>query len=398
MAVGFAVPFDLQVDFLRRKLNLPTRKWTDIWQAAHDRAFVVAGAMKAALLTDLHAAVLKTAEEGRGIEDFRRDFRTIVGRHGWHGWTGEGTPGGEAWRTKVIYQTNMATSHAAGRWAQLNDPGLVAMRPYWKYHHADGVLHPRPLHLAWNGLTLPRDHSFWKTHFAPNGWGCHCWVSAASRADYEAAQAAGKAAPPVGWEALDPKTGAPVGIDRGFDYAPGANVNTPLRDMVAEKLIRFPPAISRALAHDLNRYVMAHEPPSAFAATVLEDRDIRNSVAWLGFVEDAASLEAAAGHDLRGFMGILPADAPRHIERAHGHDGDGQRPVVAADYDRAWRVLNEADRVEPGHATARGLASIVAHKEIDGETYRAVFEIRPGKKNRTLALVSLAVKTPRGRR
>ena len=28
--------------------------------------------------------------------------------------------------------------------------------------------------------------------------------------------------PPQGWNAIDPKTGAPVGIDKGFDYAPGA--------------------------------------------------------------------------------------------------------------------------------------------------------------------------------
>ncbi len=390
---GFNQPFTEQVAFFRKKLALPSERWDDIEKSAHDRAFIVAGALKADLVADLQAAVGQAIAEGKSIGWFRENFDAIVARHGWTGWTGEGTQGGRAWRTRVIYQTNLATSYAAGRWAQLNDPGLAAVRPYWQYHHADGVLHPRPWHVAWNGRILPRDDPFWKTHFPPNGWGCHCFVSAVSEADYAKAQRAGLAQPPAGWDAISPKTGAPVGIDRGFDYAPGANTATPLRQMVADKLIGYPPAISKALSYEQNRYVLAHEPPSAFAAQVLENRAIRDSVAWLGFVADSAELQADTGHDLRGYMGILPADVPRHVERAHSHDGGGQRPVVASDYDRVWRVLNEADSVEPGHATGRGLDSIVAHKEIDGDAYRAVFEVRPGRKNRTLALVSLIVKT-----
>lgn len=244
---GFNTPFDLQVGFLRRKLDLPTETWRDIRQSAHDRAFVVAGAMKADLLADLHAAVLKAAERGTTLETFRQDFDRAVAAHGWTGWTGEGSPGGYAWRTRVIYQTNMATSYAAGRWAQLNDPDLVSLRPFWKYHHADGVQHPRPWHVAWNGLVLPRDHPFWKTHFPPNGWGCHCYVSAASAADYAAAQAKGRGEPPEGWAKPQEKTGAPPGIDRGWAYAPGANAATPLRELVEQKLISLDAPIGAAM-------------------------------------------------------------------------------------------------------------------------------------------------------
>lgn len=251
ISASFNQPFDLQVRFMRRKLDLPTEKWTDVQTSAHDRAFVVAGAMKADLLADLHAAVVKAAEEGRGIEDFRRDFDAIVSRNGWTGWTGEDSPAGRAWRTRVIYQTNMATSYAAGRWAQVNDPELAAFRPYIKYHHADGVMHPRPQHVSWDGLVLPRDHPFWKTHAPPNGWGCHCYVSAASQADYDKAAAAGRAEPPGGWGAISPKTGAPVGIDKGWDYAPGANAATPLRELVESKLINLDAPIGAVMWQSL---------------------------------------------------------------------------------------------------------------------------------------------------
>ena len=243
--------FAEQIAFFRQKLNLPTEAWDDIERAAHDRAFIVAGAQGADLLNDLRGAVDKAIEQGTGLEQFRKDFAQIVAKHGWTGWTGEGTKAGVAWRTKVIYQTNMATSYAAGRWKQLNDPALLKIMPYWQYHHNDSVLHPRPLHLLWDGLTLPPDHPFWQTHFPPGGWGCQCWVSAVTKEKYMLAIANGKGKPPEGWDAVDPKTSAPVGIDKGFDYAPGANVDRSLKDFIDKKLITYPPAIAKALESEL---------------------------------------------------------------------------------------------------------------------------------------------------
>lgn len=171
-AVGFGTPFAAQLAFFRRKLNLPTERWDDITRAAHDRAFIVAGAAKADLLADLRTAVDSTMASGGGINEFRKKFKAVVAANGWTGWTGEGSAAGEAWRTRIIYQTNMATSYAAGQWQQMTQPAFVAALPFWRYRHADGQLHPRPQHLAWDGLTLPHDHEFWKTHFAPNGWHC----------------------------------------------------------------------------------------------------------------------------------------------------------------------------------------------------------------------------------
>ncbi len=198
----------------------------------------MAGAAKADLIDDLRRAVDKAIEKGTGLDEFRRDFKQIVFNRGWTGWTGEGTKAGEAWRTRIIYSTNMSTSYAAGRWQQLNHPDLLKVRPYWRYHHADGVMHPRPHHQAWNGIVLPYDHPFWKTHFTPNGWMCHCYISAASPEEYARAQADGRGQPPAGWGEINPKTGAPVGIDKGFDYAPGANATRPLKDLIDQKLIK----------------------------------------------------------------------------------------------------------------------------------------------------------------
>jgi hypothetical protein len=387
---GFDLSFAEQIAFFRQKLNLPTERWDDIWQAAHDRAFVVAGAMKADLLNDLRQAVDKAISTGTTLETFRKDFREIVAKNGWTGWTGEGTPGGFNWRTRVIYETNLRSSYAAGRWAQLTDPRLKALRPYWRYVHNDSVLSPRQHHKAWGDmrLTLPQEHPFWKTHFPPNGWGCRCRVTAVA-----APKANDATEPPEGWDVAD-ETGKLPGIDKGWAYAPGSSDMT-LRQMVQDKVINYPPAISKALSRDVNRYINAQQDVAEYVTRVIADRSKAEPL-WLGFVDNFETVSEAAGRDVKGFMILLPDDAPRHVERSHGHDGGDQRPPSPADFAQIATVLTQADRIEPGHPTGHDLPSVVAWKEIEGELYRAVFEVRTGKANRALTLLSLIIKTAGG--
>lgn len=390
--VGFGTPWGAQIAFLNGKLRLPTERWDDIERSAHDRAFIVAGVAKADLLYDLHMAVIETAEAGGGVRQFQDQFKAIVAKHGWTGWTGEGSPEGEAWRARTIYQTNMATSYAAGRYQQLMDPDFLKLRPYWRYIHSDGVMHPRPWHLAWHGFTARYDHPFWQTHFAPNGWGCQCRITAVSQKDFEASVRAGLNELPKGWDQIDPKTGAQVGIDKGFDYTPGAARDTSLRQMVQDKMVKYPDAITTALSRDLTRYVNAAAAPATYVSEVLQDAK-RSDPLWLGFVDDFERVSAVAGADVKGYLVLLPADAPRHVQNSHGHDGQGQRPADPADYERLTEVLNEADRLQPGEPSYQGNARVVAVKSFGLELFRAVFEVLPGKKNRALALVSLVIKT-----
>lgn len=218
-------PFSEQVAFFRGKLGrlVPTQTWRDLWQAEHDKAFMVAGAAKADLLADLAAAVDKAISQGGTIQQFRQDFDGIVARTGW------AFNGGRNWRTRVIYTTNAATSYAAGRFAQLQ------ASPFWVYKHNDSVLHPRPLHQSWDGLVLPREHPFWRTHYPPNGWGCKCRAVGVSDPALARKLGGNPDKPlPGNWQRIDPKTGAPVGIDAGWAYAPGGSVASALRGMVPQ--------------------------------------------------------------------------------------------------------------------------------------------------------------------
>ena len=169
----FRQPFTEQVAAFRLRLGdlVATARWDDLQREQHDRAFMVAGATKADLLADLAKSVNRAIAEGTGFDAFKKDFRALVEKHGWHGWTGEGSAAGEAWRMRVIYRTNMATSYAAGRMAQLVDGKFK----FWVYKHG-GSLEPRLQHLAWDGVALTPDHPFWEQHYPPNGWGCSCRV------------------------------------------------------------------------------------------------------------------------------------------------------------------------------------------------------------------------------
>lgn len=396
---GFHTPFPEQLDFFRRKLNLPSAYWDDLIHGAHDRGFMVAGATKADLLDDLRQAVDTAIAEGKGLAWFQQEFPRIVAKHGWTGWTGEGSAAGTAWRSEVIYKTNMRSSYSAGRWKQLTDPQMLQEMPYWRYVHSDSVVHPRPLHLAWGEipLILPATSPWWDTHFPPNGWGCQCTVQAVS--ERQLRDKYGKEGPDTppddGTYTYTDRYGEthviPNGIDYGWGYAPGADTTKPLRELVADKMIRYPDAIATALSRDVTRYINATEPSADFARRVVADRSVTEPL-WLGFVENFLAVSAAAGQDVKGYLVLLPADVPRHVDASHAFDGGSQRPATPADYALVWQVLAEADSLRPGELTSKGLSTVVAVKEIAGEVFRCVFDVRPGKKNRALALLSLVIK------
>ena len=239
LAIEFAQrPFAEQQAYFRQKLSLPTEGWRDIMRGAHDRAFVVAGATKADLLADLRQAVDDAISKGTGLGAFRKDFDGIVARHGWD------HTGARSWRSRVIYQTNMLSSYSAGRLVQLRQAaadGLV-----WMYKHSDSVLHPRPLHVSWNGITRPGSDPWWQTHYPPNGWGCKCYVTAV-HPDRVQRQGGRTDAPPD--DGINPQGGGPAGIDEGWDYMPGASVADDVARLVGEKsadLVARDAAIARA--------------------------------------------------------------------------------------------------------------------------------------------------------
>lgn len=315
-------PFAQQLAFLRQRLArlLPTRSWDDLWKSRHDRAFMVAGAMKADLLADLAAAVERSIAEGTSIGEFRKAFRKIVERTGWvH-------TGSHNWRTRVIYRTNAATSYAAGRLQQLREGEFA----YWMYKHG-GSADPRPQHLAWDGLVLPADHPFWQTHSPPNGWGCSCRVVGLRKRE-DGLRLGGDPSKQLadGWDRIDAKTGEPVGIDRGWGYQPGATAGYPAQ--IAAKVASLP----RPLAQQLQASVQTG--PHA-AAPVLKTVDdfVSHGRGIVDKLPDPTS-------DPRAFVQALVAQLRREVGT--------ETPVKIASGGSAAALVAQASRLFPDSWTA----------------------------------------------
>jgi len=332
-----SLPFAEALAFFRAKLNLPTRRWDDLLGAAHDRASVVAGAMQADLLADLCAAVEKAMAEGTTIETFRKDFKRIVAERGWTGWTGEGTKAGEAWRTRVIYDTNLFSSYSAGRFKQMKD--VAELRPYWRYRHSPASLVPRKEHLAWDGVILRHDDEWWQTHSPPCGFGCKCYVETLAERDLKRDGLAVTPQDKIPFNGKDPKTGLPMGVDKGWDYQPGANRTTPLYDLIARKLPKMDAALGAAMmAHlkdalaleqqlawwnTLDEWLKSGKQASRLAVVGAIDPD---TLAWLDSVKSIQPLTAEIAVPDSLILG------PK--QRRHASDGNALT-------EEEWRKLPE---------------------------------------------------------
>ncbi|WP_461522690.1 phage head morphogenesis protein [Rhizobium leguminosarum] len=204
-------PFQEAIDFLKQKTATPTKSWRDVWDGAHSKMFMVAGAASNALVEDIQAEIAKALENGTTLADFRTGFDAIVKKHGW------AYNGDRGWRTRTIFETNLRTAYAAGRYAQMTEPDNLATFPYWQYHHS-GSLHPRLQHKAWDGLCLAADDPAWDSMYPPNGFGCGCFVTPVSRPGL---RRLGKAGPDRSPDLDQLGTDQPLGVDPSFAYNPG---------------------------------------------------------------------------------------------------------------------------------------------------------------------------------
>lgn len=220
VAEAMALPFEEAIRFLAAKTNQTSTHYADVWGKANTRAFTVAGASTEALVADFREAVMRAISDGESLQQFRARFDDIVKTNGW---VHKGRP---EWRARVIFETNLSSAYAAGRWAQMTEPGTMQVFPYWQYVHS-GAKHYREQHKRWNGTVLRCDDPAWGWMYPPNGYHCGCWVKPLSRRDMERVGRSGPHPSPMRerYTFFVKKTGelkrATMGIDPGFDHNPG---------------------------------------------------------------------------------------------------------------------------------------------------------------------------------
>jgi hypothetical protein len=258
--------------------------------------------------------------------------------------------------------------------------------------------------VSWNGLTLRADDPWWKAHYPPNGWGCQCRVVGVRRPE-DADRYGGKVrtAPDNG---IDPKTGEPSGIDRGWGYMPGDTVSDAVRTMAAKTqqwdyslaksyMQGVPESVRDRLATAYRSLPSVADDVRRYAQAALDGRDVP-PYRTMGLLTsaDAKTVGGLTGARVDLFDYAIDQYAPRHILTGHGDAKSelarGQREVRVEDYALLPEMLNKPDLVEDGGVNKVGRKVVRISKEMDGETLTAAFEVR--KKRRSLALQSMWIK------
>lgn len=233
--VNFKLAPAQAVEFFRRKGLQDAFAWQDMLHEEHDHAFTVAKMMDLDLLSDVKGYVDKAISEGWTRQRFIDELKPELMRRGWWGkkemldpLTGETREVqlGSVRRLRTIYDVNLRTAYAAGKWDRIRQNAAIA--PYVMY---TAVLdaRTRPAHRAWNHIILRWDDPWWQTHTPPNGWNCRCSVIQMDKRDLARY---GKTGPDVApddgtYEWINPRTAqviqVPNGIDPGWGYQPGAS-------------------------------------------------------------------------------------------------------------------------------------------------------------------------------
>jgi hypothetical protein len=137
--------------------------------------------------------------------------------------------------------------------------------------------------------------------------------------------------------------------------------------------------------------IAASSPADVFALNALTDKSTIEPL-WLGFVEKYEDIQQKVDLNLLGYLVLLPPDSIRHIDYSHGNDGGNQRPILPKDFTVVAEVVNNFDDVRLGDTSRHDEPTLVFTKTVANESYRLVFQVLKGKRNKSLQLISMVIK------
>ena len=375
--------------FLRRQRLAQSERWTSVWREEHAAAFTVALLVDLDLLADTHRALVTALRRGETFETFRSGIEPLLRARGW---SPSGRGGSVPRRLRRIFDTNLRTARAAGRWDRIQR--TAALLPYLLYTLGPSRVH-REDHQAWAGVCLPAGDKWWRTHYPPNGWGCKC----ATRQVAAPPEGAQTTAPPGGTvEWIDPVTRrahrVPEGIDPGWDFNAGqhrmAGVNGALTRRLEQVLSGRPAADDRA-----RRVRPLLEGASATARETVARRIVERHLAGPAFrwfaerprgrrpmqwkARPSCIETTPVGVMPRRWLEIIHADTPllRLSERLMHKQQRHHPELDAGVYAWAQAALDGAERPVQQHRPGRPLRWLFEKRVQDGRV-RCVVEVENG--------------------
>ncbi|KMK50603.1 phage head morphogenesis protein [[Actinobacillus] muris] len=288
MIIAETLPFDEQIHYFRKKVNIPTATYLDIYGEAHDYAFAVAGAHTAEIIGEFRKAIDEVIENGGTLEDFRTQyFDKIVEKHSWQ------YNGGRNWRSRIIYDTNLYASYNHGRYQQQKE--MADVLPYWEYEHNDSA-HPRPQHVSWDGLVLRADDPWWDYHYPTRAYGCHCTVKALDDYDLRYFNKTVSPSPQIEWEEklIGQRSGSPrvvrvpKGVDPSFEHPKRLVPTHKVDEILMQKLADAPPQFASSAVSNVLNYppvlALLNQSVKEMVDTVVAEKVARGNMKYVGVI------------------------------------------------------------------------------------------------------------------
>lgn len=163
--------FDEAMDWFDSRVPIEADDLETLTKSQRDLAFTVAGVNQLNVVTSILDGIAKAVEDGKPIGDFRREMKAKL--------KGDWTKASSA-KLDTIFVTNVQTAYNAGRYTQMTDEDVLAVRPFWVF---DAVLDSRttPICNGLHGTTLPADDPAWSGIYPPLHHRCRSGVRTLSK-------------------------------------------------------------------------------------------------------------------------------------------------------------------------------------------------------------------------
>lgn len=186
----FTLPPEDAISYLEKKGFKIGWDWHETLDNAHSKAFTVAKIARMDLLQDIRQSLITAMQKGQTLEQWKANITPTLQEKGWWGKKIVINPEGREQevqlgsprRLRTIYDTNMQSAFAAGRYKAML--ASAEARPYWEWRHIT-ISNPRKQHVALNGRLFRFDDPFWNVAYPPSEWGCKCRVIARSAREVE---------------------------------------------------------------------------------------------------------------------------------------------------------------------------------------------------------------------
>jgi hypothetical protein len=313
-------PFRQAVDFQLQRVPMTRTSFDQLDEEAKRRAFTIAGLTRKDLLESAYAEATRAIASGQTKQEFLSHLGGILDKQG-----GTFLPSS---RLQLIAENNLATAYTAGRWKQMNDPEVLARRPYRQYPlgpHDDST---SEICLELEGLTWLAGDPIEK-HVLPSNHHRERHLQVTTLTEEQALATGKMYASPEGGAEYPHVNGKTVFPDPGFDSQPG--LLTADDAWLTERARQVGVVIPARVASD-------YELPALVDVAVDDLPDMPSLMPRLTDVADAAEVDAQRAR-FRELFGIAEDESSTIVNDVFGDGarvGDALFEKLTAKDDRSW--------------------------------------------------------------